>query len=296
VHSRYVELDGPTHVADFGGDGPPVVLVHGLGGAHVNWLAVGARLAGGHRVLAPDLIGHGRTPVAGRAPTAHGHRRLLHRLLTEVVGEPAVLVGNSMGGLVSLLQAAEAPETVSRLVLVGPAVPAPRTVMPDSEVVRNFLLYLVPGIGERYLERLNRTLTPQQRVELTLDLCTVDLQRVPEWVRRRSEELSVERRSMPWATEAFLQSARSLLPMQLRRTEIDRAVRAVRAPTLVIQGEQDRLVRLASARRLIRQRPDWDLEVLDDCGHVPQLEHPDRFLDVLEGWLAALGASTDRAA
>lgn len=294
MRSRYVELDGPTHVADFGGDGPALVLVHGLGGAHVNWLAVGDALARTHRVYAIDLVGHGRTPVAGRDATPEGHRRLLHDFLTEEVGEPAVLVGNSMGGLVSLLQAADAPETVRRLVLVGAAVPSPRKVAPDLEVLRNFVLYMVPGIGERYLARLNRTMTTRERVQMTLDLCTVELDRVPMWVRERSAALAEERAEMPWAIEAFLSSARSLVLMQIKRTRIDQAVSKVSAPTLVVQGEDDRLVSVAAARRLIELRRDWELVVVEDCGHVPQLEHAQRFLDIVERWLD--GAAADTAA
>ena len=66
--SRFVDLDGPLHYLDFGGpaDGPLLVCVHGLGGSHVNWVAIGPKLAQTCRVLALDLAGHGRTPLAGR--------------------------------------------------------------------------------------------------------------------------------------------------------------------------------------------------------------------------------------
>src|SRR5712692_7938224 len=98
MRSRTVDLDGPLHFADFGGSGPTMVLVHGLGGSHVNWMAVGPALAARARVLAPDLAGFGRTPLAGRSAHLRANQGLLDRFLDAVADGPAVLVGNSMGG------------------------------------------------------------------------------------------------------------------------------------------------------------------------------------------------------
>src|SRR5438876_959824 len=124
--SRTLDLDGPVHVADFGGAGPTMVLVHGLGGSHANWLAVGPALAAHARVLAPDLPGFGRTPLAGRSAHVHAGVALVDSLLDTVADGPAILVGNSMGGLIAMMQAAACPEKVAGLVLVGPAQPRPR--------------------------------------------------------------------------------------------------------------------------------------------------------------------------
>src|SRR5262245_36769441 len=67
LDSRVADVGGPVHFIDFGGSGPPMVLVHGLGGSAVNWLAVGPALAQRARVVALDLPGFGRTPPAGRS-------------------------------------------------------------------------------------------------------------------------------------------------------------------------------------------------------------------------------------
>src|SRR5262249_14057458 len=130
--------DGPLHIADFGGSGPPIVLVHGLGGAHTNWMTVGAALGARGRVLAPDLIGFGRTPLAGRAPTVEANLALLVRWLERAIREPAMLVGNSMGGLLSTLLAADHPSLVSRLVLVAPALPIPMGTPLDTPLDARF--------------------------------------------------------------------------------------------------------------------------------------------------------------
>ena len=88
MRSLTADLDGPVHYVDFGGTGRPIVLVHGLGGSHLNWLPVGERLAAHGRVLAIDLAGHGRTPSLGRTATVGANTRLLGRFLAVVAGRP----------------------------------------------------------------------------------------------------------------------------------------------------------------------------------------------------------------
>src|SRR5215471_12560721 len=102
--SRWIDVDGPMHYLDFGGPagGPVVVAVHGLGGSAVNWAALAPALAGRCRLLAPDLAGHGLTESLGRGTSVAANRVLLHRFLDRVAGGPAILLGNSMGGMVAL--------------------------------------------------------------------------------------------------------------------------------------------------------------------------------------------------
>src|SRR5215475_8394327 len=104
--SKHVDLDGPVHYLDFGGSGPPLVCVHGLSGSALNWMAVGPALTDRYRVLALDLRGFGRTPL-GSGTRLRDNRRLLDLFIGEVAGGPAILVGNSMGGLLSVTQAAD---------------------------------------------------------------------------------------------------------------------------------------------------------------------------------------------
>src|SRR3989442_14019359 len=131
MRSRTIDLDGPVHYADFGGTGPTLVLVHGLGGSHVNWLAVAPVLARRARVLAVDLAGFGRTPLGERSADVPSNRLLLDRFIiassppiefpTTIAGPAAIVVGNSMGGLLAMMEAAVAPERVAALALVAPA-------------------------------------------------------------------------------------------------------------------------------------------------------------------------------
>jgi pimeloyl-ACP methyl ester carboxylesterase len=281
MRSETVDIDGgPVHVADYGGSGEPMVLVHGLGGSHVNWMAVAPRLAERWHVLAPDLAGFGLTPPAGRSSAVEANAALLARYL-ETLGRPVVLVGNSMGGLVSILVAARHPQLVRALVLVDPAVPTALTGRPNLVVLGSFATYAIPGLGQAYLRRRAERLGPEGLVRETMKLCTVDIDRIPAEVFRAHVDLAVRRRAFPHALDAYIEAARSIVRVLAQRRGVTEAMRRVTAPTLLLHGRQDRLVALASAQLAARTCPAWRFEVLDDVGHVPQLEVPDRFVEAV---------------
>src|SRR5437868_11009566 len=171
MRSRTLDVDGPIHLADFGGTGPTMVLVHGLGGSHANWLAVGAGLAAHARVLAPDLPGFGRTPLAGRSARVRANVELLDRLLDAVDGRPAVLVGNSMGGLIAMMEAARRPERVAGLVLVAPAQPRTADAPLDRLVAARFASYALPLVGELAVRQRAARLGPRGLVLDFLATC-----------------------------------------------------------------------------------------------------------------------------
>jgi len=286
VQHRTVDLDGDVHYVDFGGLGRPIVLVHGLGGSHANWLAVGSRLAAHGRVLALDLAGHGRTQSLGRGARVSANRRLLGRFLEAVAGEPAVLVGNSMGGYLALAEAAADPGLVSSLVLVGPAVPIVHGAAFDWQVTALFAGMALPLVGRALLRRRARR-GPEQAVRDILALCCVEPSRIAPEVFRAHVELAGERATYGEVVRRdFLEAQRSLMVRLLRRRHFYAMVASIRARALIVQGERDRLVRVEAVRALAAARTDWRLVVLDDVGHVPQLEAPERFLAVVEPFLA----------
>jgi len=286
VRLRTVDAGGPIHFADFGGAGRPMVLVHGLGGACENWLAVGAPLAEHARVLAPDLPGFGRTPPAGRSITMTAIQRSLHGFLEAAVREPAILVGNSMGGLIAMMQAAREPASVAGLVLVAPAQPRVRGARVELAVQALFALYTIPGLARWFLRTRAARLGPDGLVAELLQLLCTDGSRVPEAIRRAHVALVRTRiDTMPWANDAFLSATRSMLAEILRPRRYHGLVDKIVAPTLLIQGRDDRLVPRAASEALVRRKPGWTLETFDHIGHVPQLESPARFVDVLVRWL-----------
>lgn len=293
--SRVVDLGGPVHWVDFAAPdaagpapaGAPLVLVHGLGGSHLNWVQVAPALAEGRRVVALDLPGFGLTPAAGRDTGVRANAALLGRFIDEVIGEPAVLVGNSMGGMVSLLLAHSQPERVVGLVLVDPSVPTGLSTL-DRMVAVQFGLYATPVVGEQFLVRMRQRYSTRQRVAGTIRLCFADAARADAAVLEAGAALLAYRDSLPRAEAEFLRAARSLLTVLRRGRSYADLIRAVTAPVLLIHGEEDRLVAVAAARRLAAANPHWQTEWLAGVGHTPQLEVPERFVAIVEPWLAAL--------
>jgi pimeloyl-ACP methyl ester carboxylesterase len=283
------DLGGPVHWIEFDGpaarDRPPIVFVHGLGGSHLNWVPVGPALSADRRVVALDLRGFGLTPGSRHDADVTSNAALLDRFIREVIGEPVVLVGNSMGGLISILQASAHPETVAGTVLVDPALPAVQRRM-DPLVTAMFLFYSLPGIGELYLRRARTRSQPRAQVRQVIELCFADPGRASEQVLAASEALTTTRQGMPGTEGAFLRAARSLVRIVGAARAYRRRMRAIQPPVLLIQGEQDRLVSAEAARRVARDNPSWRGSFLPGVGHTPQLEVPEQFVEIVSGWLS----------
>lgn len=293
--SRFADIDGPVHYVDFGGpaNGPAIVLVHGLGGSHLNWCLLAPKLVPQSRVVAVDLAGFGLTHPRGRATTVSANVALLDRFIRQVVGDPVVLVGNSLGGMVSMLQAAEHPATVAGLVLVDPVLPAVAGVRPDRLVAATFFLYAVPGLGERYLARRRAIYPPRQLVRQVLSLCCVDPSVVPADLVDASVALVEERAREPGLDAAFLTAARSMLRLAGRRRAYTTAIRSIEADVLLLHGDRDRLVPLRAARAAAAANPHWRFETFANIGHVPQLEAPERTAHLILDWLNNKGRRHD---
>jgi len=278
-----VDLNGPVHLADHGGTGIPILLIHGLGGSHVNWSAVAEPLTKFGAVRAIDLVGFGYTRPLGRSAAVEDQRDLVIDYLREHADAPALLVGNSMGGLISILVAEAAPELVDGLILVDAALP---TIRPrfDIPVIKGLVRPLIPGVGQRMYEKVIED--PEAYMEQLFKILFVDGSNIGAEHRKVALDMAKARADMPWAAPAFADAARSLFRVLLRRRAFVRRIESITADGLIAHGDKDRLVDVASARWLAKLRPDWQLEIFENVGHVPQLEVPDRLLDVVERWLA----------
>jgi len=298
-------LDGPVHwiefgedsgqgsAADRGRDEPPIVFVHGLGGSHLNWCLIGSQLAANRRVVALDLHGFGLTPGGRYTSTVQRNTRLLDRFVREVTGTPVILAGNSMGGLISILQTAAAPDTVQGLVLIDPALPLPRRA-PDRQVGSQFLLYALPGLGELYVRKVMARTPPQLAVQRVIELCFADPSRADPAMLTASIALAAERSShRTRATDqAFLAASRSLMRVVGLRRRYWEMMASVRVPVLLIGGEADRLVPVAAMRQAADRNPRWETVILPGVGHTPQLEVPDVVTGTLRDWLGKHFAPT----
>jgi pimeloyl-ACP methyl ester carboxylesterase len=289
--TKILELGVRVHHLDEGEGRPVFVLVHGLGGSHLNWAPIVGALARRGRVLVPDLAGFGRTAPGPEGSTVDANLALLTRFIeAAAVDGPVILAGNSMGGYLAMRLAATRPDLVFGLVLVDPAAPISLGLDLDPRVVAMFAGFAVPGLATWLMRRRAAASGPEAAVRDMLRLCTVDLARVDPEVLDAHVELARARVAMPWVAEAFLEAARSLLVALARRPTYHALVDAVRAPTLLVHGARDRLVPVQAARHLAARRPDWQYEEHADLGHVPQLESPGWFLGVVEPWLDRLPA------
>jgi pimeloyl-ACP methyl ester carboxylesterase len=284
--SRTVDLGGPVHYVDFGGpDGAPtVVLVHGLGGSHLNWDLFAPLIRDRARVLALDLPGFGRSEPGGRRTTVHDNVAVLDRFLTEVAGTPAVLIGNSMGGMISILETAASPQSVNGLVLLDAAVPGPRRAL-DPLVAFTFAVYAIPMVGERFLALRRKRSTPMRQVRDMLRLCGVDPDALPPETIDRSIDLIGRREDVPAMDKAFLSAARSLLRILIDPRRYRAAMASITVPVLMVQGDEDRLVPVAAARDIAERHPGWRYLELPGVGHVPQLQVPEKVAGEFLAWL-----------
>ena len=286
MRHRVADLDGPVHYLDFGGTGSTALLVHGLGGSAINWMAVGPQMARTHRVLAIDLAGFGRTPLFNRSATVGANTGLVHDFIERVVGEPVLLVGNSMGGHISIIEAADHPDAVSSLVLVDAAVAGARMRRFEPLMVGALAAISVPALGPVMFDRRIRRQDPDDLTMQTLRLVCADASRVDQDVVDEHVSLTRERSHLGRQnTRAFVQAFRSI-GLRVADPRFWSKVARVKAPALIMHGRLDRVVPLSAALELERRRPDWKLEILEGVGHVPMLEAPDLFMRVLGEWSA----------
>lgn len=283
---RWLDVDGfRVHAVEWGDGDAPVLLVHGLGGHTISWEPVGPALADRLHatVTAVDLPGFGLTRVPdGRRATMGSHGRLLRALLER--SGPAVVIGNSMGGALGIGLAARHPHLVTALVLVDPALPRPAGNRAQWALMARLAPTIVPQLGSRVLALRGRMLGPERLVDQMLEWTVCRPDRLDPALRRRLVDVARTRLSFPEAPAAYADSARALFWYLTRNMRADEV--RVTAPTLIVHGDRDLLVPLAAARALAARRPEFTLVVIDDCGHVPQLEVPDQFLAATTPWLA----------
>ena len=299
AHSRWVDLDGLVHYLDFGGpaSGPTVVCVHGLAGSAVNWSAIAPLLVGTCQMLAVDLPGHGLTRAQGRGTGVPAMRALLHRFIKALRVGPVILAGNSMGGMVSLLEASAEPTTVAGIVLIDPVLPLVPAI-PDHFVTPMLAAYAVPWLGPLLMRR-RRRLSPEGLVDSILSLCCVDTARVP--ADALSQHVTVARQALllPETEGEISASARSMIAIfagDLIGGAYRRAIRSITCPVLLLHGTRDRLVPISVARAAARANPAWTMTEMPGVGHVPQLEAPDDTASVIIGWLGTAGQPAAQAA
>ena len=247
--------------------------MHGLDGSAANWLDVAPLLTPSRPVVAPDLPGFGRTPLAGRRVDLPGVADHLAGVLDRLDLGAVELVGNSWGGPVALWTATRHPDLVLRVVLVAPALPRHARRPVDPAFAAGFLLpYVVPGLM-RIEPARRHAKDPATRVRDLLDLCYAPGRR--ESAAAFAEMVDVARhRDRGDHLGAWTRASASLFRWMARPAAFHRVADRVRAPVHVVEGGSDPIIPASSVARALRRHPAWTHVRLPGVGHVPQLEDP----------------------
>ncbi|WP_033342901.1 alpha/beta fold hydrolase [Catenuloplanes japonicus] len=257
------------------GRAEPALYVHGLGGSAQNFTDLAGLLADRLDGLALDLPGFGYSDPAPRySITALAD--LLIRLIAETGRGPVHLIGNSLGGVISVRAAALRPDLVRTLTLITPAMPFldPRRTL-QAPVVPFLALPRADLLAARRFARLR----PTAMARHILRTCYGDPNRMSEqrWLEAVAES---ELRFSPHYASAWVGTMRGLVSSFVRAylpgaNSLWRLARAITVPTLVIGGDRDRLVDTRVPAQVARAIPDARLLMLEGVGHVPMMEMPE---------------------
>jgi pimeloyl-ACP methyl ester carboxylesterase len=270
-HLHRIELPGAeVNYAEIG-EGEPILFVHGLAGCWCNWLENLPHFGRTHRAIALDLPGFGHSPMPSWPIDIPAYGRLVHDFCEKLgIDRAAALVGNSMGGFVSTEAVVERPSRFDKLVLVSAAGIsfAAAQGRRDAALLRMFEATIPPLAGPR------RTWLARPRGR---QMAFGNIFNYPNRVR---PELLQEQIDPSIRSPAFPDSARAIAGYDTRHR-----LPEIEVPTLIVWGLKDRIVPVEAAIGYHRLIPESRLELFERTGHVPQMERPARFNQLLDVFL-----------
>ncbi len=276
VELREIELHGHRVGFRIAGEGPLIVLIHGITASSECWLAVIEELARDHTVVAPDLLGHGRSAKPRGDYSLGAYAAGARDLLGALGFERGTVAGHSLGGGIALQFAYQFPEYCERLVLVSsgglgaevhPLLRA--AALPGSELVlealtRAWVLRAGEAVGA-FVRRLG--------LELGHDLA--------EFARGYGSLADAEARA------AFLHTVRAVLDIRGQRVSaLDRLYLARDMPTLIVWGAEDPIIPAAHGRRAAELIPGARLVEIPRSGHWPMLDDPHGLARIIAEFVA----------
>jgi pimeloyl-ACP methyl ester carboxylesterase len=258
------------------GDGPVLLLIHGITSSAESWREVLPALAEDHRVIAPDLLGHGRSAKPRGDYSLGAYASGIRDLLLALGHDRATVVGHSLGGGVAMQFSYQFPERTERLALVSSG-----------------------GLGEEVHVLLRAATLPGSEFVLPL-LASRPLLDAGEWVSRTLGRVGlrvgsdVAEMARGYASlgdrdarAAFVHSLRSIVdPSGQRVSAMDRLYLASELPSLIVWGERDPILPVAHGRQAHDEIPHSRLEIIPDAGHFPMLDDPRRFTRILTDFIA----------
>jgi len=271
---RHISIHGHSVGYRMAGDGPVLLLIHGIAGSSATWREVMPTLAERYTVVAPDLIGHGRSDKPLGDYSLGAHASGMRDLMGALGIERASVVGQSFGGGVALQLAYQHPECCDRLVLVDSGGLGREVswmlrfmTLPGSE-------YLMPLLFPSFVRETGN------RFSRLLHERGVRMGRLAEMWNAYASLTESENRP------AFVRTLRAVIdPGGQTVNAADRLYLAARLPTLIIWGEQDTIIPVSHAYAAHEAIPGSRLEIIAEAGHFPQVENPERFLEVLLDFL-----------
>lgn len=276
MERRTITVHGHEISYRTGGEGPVVLLIHGMAGSSSTWLPILDDLGRHVTYLAPDLPGHGRSDKPRGDYSLGAQASILRDLLVALGHERATIVGQSLGGGIAMQLAYQYPERCERLVLVC-AGGLGEEVMP---VLRGLtapgLEYVLPIVFQPFIRSSIETVTGWfGKVGLRPAPATVEM-----W-RAYTSLIDGDTRT------AFLHTLRSVVDVKGQRVSArDRLYLTEQMSTLIVWGEEDPIIPVSHAHGAHAAMPGSRLEIMDGLGHFPHCEDPKEFARILLDFIA----------
>jgi pimeloyl-ACP methyl ester carboxylesterase len=277
VELRRIRIHGHERAFVKVGEGPALLLLHGLGCDHTTWLPVLHDLARHYTVIAPDLLGHGASGKPRADYSVGGYANGMRDLLTVLNIDKVTVVGHSFGGGVAMQFAYQFPERTERMILVAPGGLGPE-VTPLIRAINLPGFHQAMGVatlpGIRHLGKAGLRALSRSRLRSARDLAEVaDI---------------FESFQDPHARAAIRHVVRSVVDLKGQIvTMVDRAYLTQAMPMLVVWGSDDVVIPVKHAENVARIAPGAVVEVLPNSGHFPHKDHPDRFVKTVQAFIRA---------
>lgn len=268
---RVISLHGHDVTYRMAGNGPVVVLIHGLAGSSTTWKTVMPLLAKRFTVVAPDLMGHGGSAKPRGDYSLGAYASGVRDLMVALGIDRATIVGHSLGGGVAMQLAYQFPERCERLVLVASgglgrevSLFLRAVSLPGSE-------YIIPVVlNARFRSIAERVGSLLGRAGWRPDSTQAEM-----W---RSYTNLTEHKGQ----QAFVHTVRSVIDVAGQRVDAsDRLYLAASMPTLIVWGDQDRIIPVGHAGTTHQAIPNSRLEILHGVGHLLPFTHGERFVELL---------------
>jgi pimeloyl-ACP methyl ester carboxylesterase len=279
---RYLTIHGHRRAYVKAGRGPAVLLLHGLGCDHTTWKPIIAALSRRYTVIAPDLLGHGKSDKPRADYSVAGYANGMRDLLTVLGIDKVTVVGHSFGGGIAMQFAYQFPERTERMILVAPGgigrevTAAIRAIsMPGFQAAMG--LATLPGLRQAMklgLRSLAGTGLPHAR----------DLDEVAEIVEHLSDRKA--RAAITHVVRAVVDWRGQVVTMA------DRAYLTHAMPMCVIWGADDAVIPVSHAQLASEIAPEATVEVIRNAGHFPHKDHPQRFVKIMNDFIRSTEPAT----